>query len=263
MTKHGNTNGNSSNGVNPRTYFSALEDTFEAVPVRFAHFVPAGSSVTVVGKFRRQEVTVQRDSWLLDGETILSGQKLVDNLDGMDIIPLSDVRKQWLREGVECLPIRKGEAYGDNLKRKVIAPRDGRIIRVSASELPKIKAASNGSNGVSGPGSKRSRSVEMFSALVIKMLKAAGAKFVDGYVFLSEEQFLLYFNSETPSGLALVRNGEPFRAAVLKEDVTFAFVHEGDFPVKAGTLVHENRNDVDGISTGLMLSFLRRNAPLA
>lgn len=248
-------------GVNPRTYFSTLESAFEVVPVRVAYFVPAGTTVTVRGKFRSQEVTVQRDKWLLDGKTIVSGQTLVDNLDGLDIVPLSGVRKQMLPEGTECLPIRKGEVFADNLKRTVTAQRDGRILKVMASELPKIKSNTHGSNGVSGPGRKRSRATEMLSAAIVGFLKAVGVKFVDGYIFMSEELYQLYFG-ETASGIALVRNGESFKAAVLEEDVTFAFINEGDYPVKAGKIVHENGNDVDGISTAHPLIFIRQNAPL-
>lgn len=258
MTKQGNSG---SNGVDPRAYFSSLENTFEVMPVRVAFFAPAGSTVTVVKRFLPKEITVQSDAWVIDGEALVSGPRLVDTLDGLETVPLGSIRKQTLPENVVCHRIRKGATYSTNMKIPATAPRDGRIIFVAASEMPVLSSAS-GSNGASGPGRKRRPVRDLFSAAFIGLLKSAGARFVDGYAYLPEELYQLYFGEKTPSGLVLVRNGEPFRAAALEEDVTFAFVNEGDSLVKAGKLVYENDNDVDGISTGHPLTFIRRHVPL-
>lgn len=219
-------------GVDPKEYFATLKATFFAVSVRIGYLVQTGETVVMPdGMINKKQVTVDTDTWLLPDRYGNPTLVPANEADGLNIVPLGTVRKLALRES-EIKPIRAGRAYTTPLGSEKEAPRDGRLI-----------GTLEGGSGGTPP-------------------------YIEGYDFLSEELFRFFFaeegsdSAETSGKFILVRSGRPFRAAVLPEDVTFAF-EEGDFVAMAGEIAFLNEDDPDGVTVVGVPSFLAEYAPLA
>ena len=256
MTNQDITN-TANNGINPEEYFAGLGNKFAAIAVKTLFRVPAGETVIVASGFFEEEITLEKLSWVYADE--MGRQKLLTSLDGLDLIPLSNVRKMSLPAGVECQIIRKGDTYVNVLGIEEEAPRDGRTFFLSKEVLGSVESA----NGISGAGQEQNDALELFGGLASELLSVFGLEPQDGYTFLAEELYQLYFGDGKPEGIVLAKNGKPFEAAMVPTDVTLRFVNEGDHTVKTGDVAYVNTHDVDGITVEPVYCFVERYAPLA
>lgn len=257
MTKQDNTR-KANTGIDPKDYFDGLEGKFPAIPVRPAFRVKAGEWVTVTSPFFvKQEVMAEQDSWLVCDS--LDRRKLLASLDGLELIPLSDVRKMSLPAGILPESIWEGESYRGLLGMGELAPRRGRVLLDHMEGRWSFRT----SNVVTGAGKDRNWRREFFGKVLIRTVSFMGFKLQDGGIFLDEELFELFFGEGIPDGIALIKDGELFEAAVAPYGATLCFGDNAYYPVKKGDVVFVNKNAPDGIEVDSPHSFVKQYATLA
>lgn len=139
-----------------------------------------------------------------------------------------------------------GDTYVANDGSERIAPRDGKLLHMSRAQYLGPWGLNDGLPSGGLPAD----------------IQSALANSVDGYTFFSNELFQLVYGEGAPEGVVLVQEGEPFKAAILHEDVTFAFQREGDSRIEAGNIAFVNPDDVDGITAHPAASFFTAYVPL-